>query len=1046
VRSSLVRITAGLLLATLLLCLPGSLAAGTKLDYARDVRPILAEHCFQCHGTDSAKREAGLRLDLRDSATAELESGSTAIVPGKPKGSELVSRIHADDPDTLMPPPAAKSPLDAHEIATLERWIAEGAPYSGHWAFAAPVKAPLPALSATAPRVQQPLDAYVLDRLQREKLLPAPRAALETLCRRIHLDLVGLPPEPREVREFVAAAKDNCDAAVAALVDRLLASPRYGERWARVWLDVARYADSNGFEKDLARDQWAWRDWVIDALNRDQPYDQFLIEQIAGDLIPGATQEQIVATGFLRNGMVNEEGAIVPEQFRMEGVFDRMDCLGKAVLGLSIQCAQCHSHKFDPITQDEYYGLFAFLNDTSEAQSWVYTPEQQAKITKLKNTIRAIEKQAKASRPKWQEELAAWEAEVRRKQIEWKPLAACELGSTSGLNHPTQEADLSIMTLGHPTTKGDIFIIADSNFAGVTGLRLEALCDGDLPFRGPGRSRYGTWAITEMVVTTLKPKAKKWEPLKLVRATADFSEPAGQIEEEWNATFDPQRKRTRGPVEFLIDGSNLTAWRADRGLGRRNQEGVAVVQFEKPLDLPAGTQLKIPLRYEHGDTSNGRGNVMLGRCRVSTTKAPAPAAAPIDYAAILAIQTPAKKRTPAEQDAIFSDWLRTRKDCEKFVNQIEKQWLEYPPAKTSVLNLAARDASSARETHLLDRGTWDQPKQVVAPHVPAALHAWPAGAKPDRLSLARWLVDRRSPLTARVAVNRIWQTLFGIGLVETAEDFGTRAPEPEYLEILDWLAVDFMKHGWSQKHLVRTILTSATYQQSSRVAPALLQRDPRNQLLARGPRFRVDAETLRDIVLATSGLLHEQRGGPSVFPPVPQSVLEYNYFKPDYWQPPTDAQRYRRSLYVFRKRSMPDPVMSVFDAPNGDFSCARRVRSNTPLAALTSLNETIFVEAAQSLALRVLREGGSSEAERVSLAFQLCTNREPSPAERDAILAQLTSDLRRLRSKELKASAVAFSPLTKLDDLPADATPNDMAAWTLLARVLLNLDETITKN
>ncbi|HEY5313777.1 MAG TPA: PSD1 and planctomycete cytochrome C domain-containing protein, partial [Pirellulales bacterium] len=973
------------------------------------------------------------------------------IVPGKPQASEVVLRVNAHDPDSVMPPPSVKKPLDARKIKTLERWIAAGAPYAGHWAFAAPVKPPLPkpplpkpSAAGQAPR--QPLDAFVVDRLQHEGLSPAPRAPLETLCRRIYLDLIGLPPEPRDVRAFVTAAGDNGDAAVGALVQRLLASPRYGERWARVWLDVARYADSNGFEKDLARDQWAWRDWVIDALNRDMPYDRFVIEQIAGDLLPGATQEQIIATGFLRNGMVNEEGAIVPEQFRVEGIIDRMDCLGKAVLGLSIQCAQCHSHKFDPITHDEYYGMFAFLNDTCEAQSWVYTPPQRAKISKLQADVRAVEKRLKASHPKWQSQLAAWESDVRRQQFEWTPLVATELGSTSGLNHPTQDADLSIMTLGHPTTKGDIFVIAEAGLQGVTGLRLEALCDRDLPFGGPGRSRYGTWAITEMVVTTRRPGAKNWEPLKLAHATADFSEHAAPLEDEWKAPFDPQHKRTRGPVEWMIDGDHLTAWRADRGLGRRNQEGVAVVQFEKPLDLPAGTQFKILLRYEHGDMSNGRGNVMLGRCRFSTTQGPAPSVPPIDYAAVLAIQTPADKRTPQQQDAIFSAWRRSRQDCAKFNAQIEKLWLDYPVAQTSVLCVAARDSDRSRETHLLDRGAWDQPKQTIRPHTPASLHAWPAGAKPDRLSLARWLADRRSPLAARVAVNRVWQNLFGVGLVETAEDFGTRAPEPEYREILDWLAVDFMEHGWSQKHLVRTILASATYQQSSRVTPALLQRDPRNQFLARGPRFRVDAEALRDVALAASGLIHQQLGGPSVFPPVPASVLEFNYFKPDYWNPPTDAQRYRRSLYVFRKRSMPDPVMSAFDAPNGDFACARRVRSNTPLAALTSLNEPVFVEAAQSLALRVLREGGSSDSQRVDYAFQLCTSRQPIQAERDAILAQLSTNLRRLRSRELKANDVAFSPLTRLDDLPADATPNDIAAWTLLGRVLLNLDETITKN
>jgi hypothetical protein len=363
-----------------------------------------------------------------------------------------------------------------------------------------------------------------------------------------------------------------------------------------------------------------------------------------------------------------------------------------------------------------------------------------------------------------------------------------------------------------------------------------------------------------------------------------------------------------------------------------------------------------------------------------------------------------------------------------------------------VLHLAKRDADFTRHTYLLDRGVWDRPKQEVTPHVPAALHPIDASAPADRLTLARWLADPRSPLTARVAVNRLWQNLFGLGLVETSEDFGTRSPEPEYSEILDWLAVDFREQGWSQKKLLRQIVTSGTYRQTSRSTKALVERDPQNRLLARGPRFRADAEMVRDIALTAAGLIHHRLGGPSIFPPVPESMLEYNYFKISYWIPPTDSERYRRSLYIFRKRSMPDPVMSAFDAPNGDFACARRTRSNTPLSALTGLNETIFVEAAQALALRVLNEPLADDAARVEFAFRCCTSRAPTPAERDAILANLKADQARLRKKEIKANEVAFSSLTKLDQLPADATPNDVAAWTLVARVLINLDETMTKN
>jgi len=1035
-------------IAVILVAVAGCIAStsvAAPLDFARDVRPILAEHCFQCHGPDPTTREAGLRLDQRDAATAKLESGETAIVPNKPGQSELVRRIHSTDADSVMPPPSTKKKLKPAELAALERWVSEGAVYAGHWAFTAPKK-PQTLADGKPKSASDAIDRFVSDRLKTEKLAHSPPADSATLCRRLHLDLIGVPPSPAELDEFAVAFERDGDKAFAALADKLLASPQYGERWARPWLDAARYADSNGFEKDLLREQWSWRDWVVDALNRDMPYDQFLIEQIAGDLLPGATQSQVVATGFLRNGMINEEGAIVPEQFRLEGLFDRMDCIGKAVIGLSLQCCQCHTHKFDPITQTEYYGLFAYLNPAADAQSWVYTPDQLKKIAKIDSDIRAVEARLKRERPNWQDELTEWKVQQRKASIDWKPLTAVELGSTGGLNHPTQEDDLSVMTLGHPTTKGDIYLIAEPELSGATGLRLEALTHADLPFGGPGRSRYGTWAVSEMELSVKKPEDKDWSRLKLIDATADFSESAAPLEKEWEAAFDPEHRRTRGPVSYLIDGDNNTAWRGDRGIGRRNQEGVAVVRFEQPLTHPAGTQLKVLLRMDHGDSSNGRGSTFVGRCRLSTTTAPEPRALPVDYRAILGLNVSPADRNQQQSSAIFTAWRKSRPDCKTFDDEIETLWKSFPKADTSVLHLAKRDADFTRHTHLLDRGVWDRPKQAVKPHAPAALHPMPPDTPTDRLALARWLADSRSPLTARVAVNRIWQNLFGLGLVETSEDFGTRSPEPEYIEILDWLAVDFMERDWSQKRLLREIVTSRTYRQTSRTTKTLVERDPQNRLLARGPRFRADAEMVRDIALTAAGLIHHRLGGPSIFPPVPESMLDYNYFKITYWVPPTDSERYRRSLYIFRKRSMPDPVMSAFDAPNGDFACARRLRSNTPLSALTGLNETIFVEAAKALALRVLNQPLADNAARVDFAFRCCTSRTPTAAERDAIMANLQADQTRLRRRELKAGDIAFSSLTKLDQLPVDATPNDVAAWTLVARVLLNLDETMTKN
>lgn len=987
------------------------LAQAQTIDYQRDVQPILAEHCTHCHGGDEGTRHGSLRLDVRETALKGGDSGTPAIVPGQHDLSELIRRVTSTDTTQVMPPPKENKPLSPQQIDTLKKWIDEGAKYAAHWAFVPPQKIKLP--EGGSPH---PIDAIVAQHLQKRGLTPSPRASNEVLCRRLYLDLVGLLPTPAEIDAF---EKNG----VEATIEGLLKSDRFGEKWARHWLDAARYSDTNGYEKDLSRDQWIWRDWVIKALNKDMPYNQFVIEQIAGDLLPGATQEQIIATGFLRNSMLNEEGAIIAEEFRMFEMFDRVDCVGKAVLGLSTQCAQCHSHKFDPISHDEYYGMFAFLNNSYEAQSWVYTPEQQQQIDQVTSSLRVIEDRIRTQRPQWQQEVAQWEKEVLAKQVDWAPLIAMEMGSVSGLNHPTQLNDHSFLMRGHPSN--DVFFVGQPDLKGVTGLRLEALTHGDLPFGGPGRGPAGVWGVTEIHASIQKPGSSEWEKLKLVNATADFSEPDQK-----------EDKKSRGPVTYLIDGTDDTSWEADRGIGRRNQPSVAIVQFEQPLDLPPGTKFKFAMNT----------NDMLVCARISTTTAPAPAALPIDYAAILAMKVPAEQRTAEQQAAIFSAWSRSIPELKPITDEIDAQWKQFPTALTSVLHLKERQNNFVRPTSLLDRGGWDQPKHVVQPHTPAALHPYNDVYPPNRLGFAQWLAAPESPLTARVAVNRVWQAIFGEGLVETSEDFGTRTVVPEYRDLLDWLAVDFMEHGWSQKHLIRTIVTSTTYQQSSTMSPELRERDPRNQWLARGPRFRAEAEVVRDIALCAAGLISHKIGGPGIIPPVPQNVLDYNYVYPTFWKPAEGPERYRRTVYVFRKRSMPDPVLSSFDAPNSDFSCARRVRSNTPLAALAGLNEIIFVESAQAMALRILREGGQDDAQRADYAFRLCTARKPTGEERTEILSLLKSRRQRLADGWLDIREIATGDSTKLPAIPPRATPQDAAAWTLVSRVLLNLDETVNKN
>lgn len=1032
---------------SLLLSLAATVAAA-PVDFRREIQPVLSEHCFHCHGPDEAARKGGLRLDVREAALVGGESGEAAVVPGEPNQSLLLTRILSHDPDEIMPPPREKKPMSPEAIEVLRRWISEGAEYAEHWAFVAPLRPPVPERSESKTPPSHPIDAFVRQRLAQEGLKPAPPAPASALARRLYLDLIGLPPSPADVKAFADAAAVDRVQAVTDLVERLLAQPAFGEKWARHWLDLARYADSNGYEKDVPREQWAWRDWVIKAFNDDLPYDQFIITQVAGDMKPGATQDDWVATGYLANNMINEEGAIVAEQFRVDGMFDRMDALGKGVLGLSLQCAQCHTHKFDPITQEEYFGLYAFVNDAFDAQSWVYRDEQQRQLHTLQAAQAALDEKARQMVPDWATRLAAWEENARRElaAMAWTLQPIKDSGAVSGLNHPSPLADGSMMILGHRTMGDTVYFIGDAALPTATGLRLEILTHGDLPFNGPGRSEDGTWALSELTVEFRPPGTEGWQKISLTRPSADYSNPEGEIDPAWRTGADKDKPRRHGPVAFAIDGDAATAWRADRGPGRRNASSVGVFSFAEPVRFPTGTEIKISLLNNMaGGGSSGAKNNMIGRIRFSLTVAPEPHAGSIEADVLALLAVPADKRSAEEQTRVFRAWMAAESAVAPLVAKRAALWEEYPQAPTSVLHLAQRPPANHRPTQLLERGVWNQPKHEVRPHVPAVLHDLPEDRPPDRLAFARWLVDRRSPLAARVMVNRVWQTVFGLGLVETSEDFGTRAAPPSHPELLDWLAVEFMESGWSLKRLLRLITTSATYQQDAHADEEARERDPANRLLARGPRFRLEAEVVRDAALAISGLLTQKVGGPSIFPPVPENLLSHSFASVDYWQVAEGPERYRRALYVFRRRSMPDPVLASFDAPNADTACARRPRSNTPLAALAGLNEPVFVEAARSLALRVLREGGDDDASRVDYTFRLCVARQPSAAERAAVLALLQDRRRALAEGWLNPHEIATGQLAQRATLPPGATPQDAAAWTIAARVLLNLDETLSK-
>jgi hypothetical protein len=759
--------------------------SGRKVDYNREVRPILAKNCFACHGQDEAKRAKGLRLDLREAAVKPLKNGDVAIVPGDPDSSELIARLVEEDETLRMPPKKTGGRLAPAEVETLRRWVEEGAAYARHWALIPSEALPLPKVSdPTWPR--DGLDFWILHRLEREGLKPSPEADAYTLLRRASLDLRGLPPTLEEIDCF---ARDRALGAYERAVDRFLDDPAYGERWARIWLDLARYADSAGYGSDPLRlNIWPYRDWVINAFNRNLPYDRFTILQIAGDLLPDPTLEDRIATAFHRNTMTNTEGGTDDEEFRVAAIKDRVDTTGQVWMGLTIGCAKCHSHKYDPITQEEYYRFYAIFDQTADADRGDESP-----------TV---------------------------------PVSSPEVAA----------------------------------------------------------------------------KARE------------------------------------------IDGK------------------VAALQAKLGKDTPAAEASKIKAEV-----------AALKKSRPKITEVP------------VMVELPADRR---------------------------------------------------RTSRLLRKGNFLDPGDPVKPGVPAALHPMAPGAPANRLALARWLVDPANPLTARVAVNRFWAQLFGVGLVETEEDFGTQGEPPSHPELLDWLAVRYRESGWDTKALLRRIVTSSTYRQSSRARPELLEKDPRNRLLARAPRIRLEAEMVRDQALALAGLLSRKVGGPSVFPPQPDGLWQAAFNGERTWSTSRGDDRYRRGLYVFWRRTVPYPSMAAFDAPSREICAIKRVRTNTPLQSFVTMNDPVYVEAAQALARRIVREGGPDVASRVRYALTLCQCRPPRPEQVEPLVSLYSAELDRYRKDRDAAVALATQPIGPLS---AGMEPDDLAAWTAVANVLLNLDSVLTR-
>ncbi len=1002
-------------------------APESSVDFNRDVRPILSDACFHCHGPDPSHRQALLRLD-NWSGDDEAMGAEQVIAAGEPSDSALIDRIATLDPELRMPPPDSGKALTTEQIEVLRRWVAEGAEYQPHWALVQPHRSQVPSI-ANAEWARNPIDQFVFARLESEGLSPSPAADHGVLLRRLYLDILGLPPALDQQAEADDLPSDE---RYAQLVDQLLASPHFGERWGRLWLDAASYADSNGFEKDRPRDVWMYRDWVVQALNNDMPYDQFVVEQVAGDLLSNAEQSQLIATGFLRNTMLNEEGGIDPEQFRMEALFARMDILGKSVLGLTVQCAQCHTHKYDPISHRDYYRLLAFLNNDHEAHATVYPREAEKQRRELLAGIARIEQELRDTNLDWRDRMVAWAESQAREMNDWQ-IARPELDGSGGQKHRLLE-DGSVLAEGYSPSQVTTQFTVRTNLEQVTAVRLELLPHPTLPHNGPGRSTEGLCALTEMKVTVHHgSESGGTSNVPISRVSADVNPNRGPLAER----FDDRsgQERFTGPASMAIDDDRTTAWSIDRGPGRSNVAHSAVFVFDKPLPIAGDSRLTFHLVQQHGEsyhediyTNN------LGRFRFALTDVEPSAGDALPTNIRQIVQRSADSWSAAEEATLFSHWRTTIQDWEVANQQIESLWQQHPDG-ISQLVLKRRDRP--RRTHVLARGDFLKPAEPVTAGVPGFLH--PLGAaEPDRLDFACWLVDNRSPTAARVIVNRIWQAYFGTGLVETAEDFGVQGTPPSHPELLDWLAVELMDNAWSLKHIHRLIVTSATYRQSSRVTPELLQRDPQNRLLARGARFRIDAETIRDVNLAASGLLNRELGGPSVYPPAPEYLFvppaSYSV-KP--WPFDTGAAKYRRGLYTFRYRSLLYPVYQTFDAPTGEASCARRIRSNTPTQALVSLNEAIFVECARALATATVKSAVTEPRDRVDYMFRRCLGRPADDLEAEVILSFVNTQRSRLEQGDLDAQQLLGEG--------EDADVEEIAAWTTAARVILNLDEVITR-
>ena len=1127
------------------------------VDFDRDIRPILADNCFACHGPDAKQRMANLRLDQKEALFAD-RGGYRIVTPGKPAESKIYQKISSTDPGVRMPPFYSERKLTPAQIELIKRWIDEGAKYEQHWSFVPPQRPPVPSVKQSNwPR--NPIDNFVLARLEREGLKPSPEADKATLLRRVTFDLTGLPPTPAKLDSFLA---DKSPDAYEKRVDQLLKSPHYGEKMAMEWLDLARYSDTHGYHIDSLRQMWRWRDWVIDAYNRNMPYDEFTIEQLAGDLLPNATVEQKIATGFNRDHMINFEGGAIPQEYHVEYVVDRVSTTGTTWLGLTVGCARCHDHKYDPIKQKDFYRMFAFFNTVPErgldGQTGnaapvleLPTPAQQQEMDQLNRqiaeTLAAIpEKEMVAQENQWraaalssaQEEKLNTEAQRHRDEKgESNEETAClqassnsspclrasALESSSSNRHRSLHsgpivnrqfsdalaaryefegtlADTSGHGLDAKATRGDVVyddgaIGKAAEFSGETQVDFSSAGDFDRarPFA------LAFWAQPDgtkgLELIQKRDASPNWRGYEITIDDPTFDGPQRprftvivRLASRW--PDDTIEVKTKERVRFA--GSRHLLLNYD-GSGRAS--GVSLYLDGKPLATEAvkdhlNGSFRTEAALSVGDKKIGRPfKGQIDDLRIYQRALTADEAT--DLATQLAVELPARalltelagkpverieslqpEKPPEEAEIGMTDKAESKQQQEaNRLKNHQARLAEYyltvvAPEPTRKLYAQLKDLrekkaklqqsipttmvmaemKKPRDTFVLGRGQYDNPGEKVTPGVPGFLPPLPPGAPPNRLTLAKWLVDPGNPLTARAAVNRAWQSAFGTGIVKTAEDFGTQGEPPSHPELLDWLATEFVRTGWDVKGLERLIVTSATYRQSSRATPEMAESDPENRLLARGPRFRLPAEEIRDNALAASGLLNDKVGGPSVYPYQPKGLWEEMAFGEGFsaqtYVQSTGSDLYRRSMYTIWKRTVPPPALTTFDAPDREKCTARRSRTNTPLQALVLLNDPTYVEASRALAQRAITEAGKDPTKRIDYVFRLATARNPQPQERQVLMAiakQELAEYRHDKASALKLLAVGDSKYNaKLDAA-------ELAAWTTVASTILNLDETMTK-